>query len=206
MRYKLLFASLLIAFGMGIWILGSDSRVSDISQNIVRLHIIANSNTEKDQSVKYAVRDCLLENSRKLNKDANYEYFVSHLDEAVSLSDSVVSEFGCDYKSKAETGKFYFPTKRYENIILPAGEYEAVRIVLGDGKGENWWCVMYPPLCFSNKTFGELGEEEMAQLKSAMSEESFEMISTDGEEIIIKPAFKFVELWQKIKNSVKSKI
>ncbi len=206
MKYKLLSVSFLIVFLLGIWSFTSESTVSDISQNIVRLHIIANSNSEYDQKIKYAVRDNLLNNVREKNKNSDYKYFISNLSEAELIADNIISEYGCNYKSKAIVGKFYFPTKKYENIILPAGEYEAVRIVLGEGKGENWWCVMYPPLCFLNKACGELGEEEMEQLKQAMSEESFDIISHDDEKISINPAFKLVELWQELKNIIKTKI
>ncbi|MBR5156241.1 MAG: stage II sporulation protein R [Clostridia bacterium] len=204
MKFKSVYLLILLTLCTGFWIFKSESAVNDISQNIVRLHIIANSNSEEDQKIKYAVRDNLLENVRNKNESDNYKYFVSNLNEAELIADNVISEYGCNYTSKAVMGKFYFPTKKYENIILPAGEYEAVRIVLGDGKGENWWCVMYPPLCFNNKTYGELGEKEIEQLKKAMTEESFELINTDDEKITIKPAFKLVELWQNLKNKIKN--
>lgn len=203
MKFKLVFLLILITLCTVFWIYKSESTVNDISQNIVRLHIIANSNSEKDQKIKYDVRDSLLENVREKNLSSDYKYFVSNLSKAELIADEVISEYGCNYKSKAVTGKFYFPTKKYENIILPAGEYEAVRIVLGDGLGENWWCVMYPPLCFTNKICGELGEKEIEQLKKAMSEESFELINSGDEKVTIKPAFKFVELWHELKNKIK---
>ncbi len=204
MKFKMVFLLIVLTLCTGFWIFKSESSVNDISKNIVRLHIIANSNSEYDQKIKYAVRDNLLDNVRNKNASSDYNYFVSNLGEAELIADNVISEYGCDYKSKAVTGKFYFPTKKYENIVLPAGEYEAVRIVLGDGKGENWWCVMYPPLCFNNKTYGEFGEEELEQLKQAMSEDSFELINSDDEKITIKPAFKLIELWQELKNKIKT--
>ena len=203
MRFKPVFLLILLILCTSFWIFKSESAVNDISQNIVRLHIIANSNSEKDQKIKYAVRDKLLDNVRNKNISSTYNYFVSNLNEAELIANNVISEYGYNYESKAITGKFYFPTKKYENIILPAGEYDAVRIVLGDGQGENWWCVMYPPLCFNNKTCGELGEKELEQLKQAMSEESFDLISSGDEKIMIKPAFKVVELWQELKNKIK---
>ena len=203
MRFKCVFLLILLTLCTGFWIYKSESAVNDISQNIVRLHIIANSNSEKDQKIKYAVRDNLLENVREKNSSSDYKYFVSNLSKAQLIADNVISEYGCDYASKAVTGKFYFPTKKYENIILPAGKYNAVRVKLGKAEGKNWWCVMYPPLCFTNKTCGELGEKEIEQLKRAMSEESFELINSGDEKITIKPALKFVELWHELKNKIK---
>ena len=100
---------------------------------------------------------------------------------------------------RKEFGRFYFPTKTYENITLPAGDYDAVRILIGEGAGQNWWCVMYPPLCFTSETKGEMPQEELEKLRQSMSSENFDLIQNE-EQLVIKPSFKIVELWQELKH------
>ena len=106
-----------------------------------------------------------------------------------------------EYGAFVETGKFYFPTKRYENITLPAGQYDAVRVILGKGSGQNWWCVMYPPLCFSSSVVGKADEESLNILKESMTE--FEYSIVTEESIKVVPAFKLVEIWQIVKEKVR---
>ena len=101
---------------------------------------------------------------------------------------------------KLETGKFYFPTKEYENVTLPAGEYDAVRMVLGEGKGRNWWCVMYPPLCFTDSAVGKMENESEDILKESMGAYQYETITQNT--IKVRPAFKLVEMWQEFKQKI----
>ena len=180
----------MITFG---WITVSESAVSDISSDIVRLHIIANSNSKEDQMLKLRVRDALL-------KEANvYDKEDIDLKEVEKICKNEIIKNGYDYNVRVCRGKFYFPTKTYENISLPAGDYEAVRVLIGNAEGENWWCVMYPPLCFNAGTNGSISKKELSDMKSKMKKDNYEMIETD--EIKIKPAFKIVEWWQKIRHA-----
>lgn len=190
MKNRLLISIITAFIIMLGWGIVSENTVNDISHNIVRLHIIANSNSDSDQRLKLKVRDRLL--------SENFEDIKYSLNEIKKVCKNEISENGYDYEVNAELGKFYFPSKTYENITLPAGQYNAVKITIGEGDGENWWCVMYPPLCYSNGAEGRLSDEEINMLKKSMKDDNYELIEND--KIKIKPAFKIVEWWQEIRN------
>ena len=146
---------------------------SELSQNIVRLHVIANSDSEEDQALKLKVRDAILQygnNSFTVKSDVE-----NRLDEYKKIAEKVIIENGFNYSVEAEYGNFRFPTKHYNNISLPAGYYDAVRIRIGDGAGQNWWCVMFPPLCFVDGTTTDAYAEE--KLKSVLDEDSYDIIT-----------------------------
>lgn len=172
----------------------SEKTIADFEKSgIVRLHILANSNLESDQSLKLKIRDELISSG----------VFSGEVDlkRADEICMEEIKKAGKSYSVKSETGVFYFPTKEYENIRLPAGNYKALRVVLGEGKGENWWCVMYPPLCFSKQATGEISKEDEEKLKNMMTEDGFNLATSD--DIKIVPAFKMVEIWQEIKERLK---
>ena len=201
MRQKIVIFTFLIVFLISCWIVSSEAAICDISENIVRLHIIANSNSRVDQELKLYIRDCLLDKVR--DEDIyNKEYIYENADEITRFCNTLIKEKGFNYQARVMKGKYYFPTKTYQNISLPAGEYEAIRIVLGEGCGENWWCVMYPPLCFTNESRGTLSEKELSALADGMSKEGFDIINNNEDKITIKPAFKLVELWQETKHKI----
>lgn len=191
MKNKLLTAILagaVLTFG---WAMVSESAVNDISSEIIRLHILANSNSQEDINLKLKVRDAVL-------KEANIKSYGSiDLEKIKNICFDEIKRNGFYYDVKVEMGTFYFPTKSYESIMLPAGDYKAVRILIGEAKGENWWCVMYPPLCFDGTSDGKLSQEKLDQLKRGMKSDNYSMIS--GEKITLKPSFKIVELWQELK-------
>lgn len=169
----------------------------DISDGIVRLHIIANSNGTKDQRVKLLVRDEIIKMSKELSEDGvlTLQAAEENKNAIENLANSVLKNNGCDYTCHVETGNFHFPTKQYENITLPGGNYNAVRIILGEGAGENWWCVMYPPLCFTTETKGEMSESDKEKLSCIINDES----------IVTVPAVKAIEIWDGIKQKFFSK-
>ncbi len=175
----------------------------NVSDKIIRLHVIANSDSEIDQNVKLSVRDAILKemNEEQKGKDITFLSVEENEEKLISAAENVLKENGCTYGCTLETGRFSFPVKSYENITLPAGKYDAVRVVLGDGKGQNWWCVMFPPLCFSDGTKGSLTEENEETLKQMVGEDSYVAIS--DEVITLKPAFKAVELWNSFFGKVK---
>lgn len=125
--------------------------------DLIRLHVIANSDTVEDQALKYLVRDGIvadispaLQNSQSL--DESRQIVQSNLHRLEAVSRQIVAEKGYPYAVQAELGFYDFPARSYGELILPAGRYEAVRIVIGNGEGANWWCVLFPPLCFINVT------------------------------------------------------
>lgn len=130
-----------------------ESKLAPTSDQLIRFHVLANSDSEQDQALKRAVRDAIL-------KDVSPRLAVSQsLDESrqilqkvrpdmESIGRSVVKMWGKDYSVRTEFGHSSFPTKSYGSLVLPAGDYEALRVVIGEGQGSNWWCVLFPPLCF----------------------------------------------------------
>lgn len=120
---------------------------------LIRFHVLANSDSEEDQALKRAVRDAILkEVSPRLavsqSLDESRDILKQLSSEMEDIGRSVVMDWGQDYSVRTEYGHFPFPTKSYGSLVLPAGNYEALRVVVGEGQGSNWWCVLFPPLCF----------------------------------------------------------
>lgn len=129
----------------------------DIRRQVLRLHILANSDTEEDQALKAAVRDAVLANSSTLFASADDRETVllsaaQSLESIRQIAEGVLREAGCDHKVEVILTRLPFTTRVYEEFTLPAGEYDAVQIRIGDAQGQNWWCVLYPPLCLPAAT------------------------------------------------------
>lgn len=182
----------------------SDSVQGDLQDNLIRLHIIADSDSEADQSVKLKVRDEILksvgEKMSVSDKDECKTEIIENLDEVEEIADRVLKENGFDYTSHAEYGKFYFPEKTYKSMTLPAGEYYGVRVVLGSGEGHNWWCVMYPPLCFKEGEEVTLSRESEKILREKLDSDTYEIITQKNNEVVVK--FKIVQVVQEIKEKI----
>ena len=129
----------------------ADEAVADDS--LIRFHVIANSDTLYDQSIKLKVRDSVIEkvnhvlDSARNEKEAE-QLLERHSEEILETANNILTKENCGYTATAKLGTSIFPTKTYGKITLPAGKYKAYKIILGEGKGKNWWCVLYPPLCF----------------------------------------------------------
>ncbi len=175
----------------------------NLSNSVVRLHIIANSNSEQDQNLKYIVRDNLIEymNSIEHNfssKEDAIKYISAHLDKYKEIVENTISENGFEYNCSVNFGKFAFPTKSYDDITFPAGTYDAIKVQIGKADGKNWWCVLYPSLCFVNNDNTVMPDRSKNVLKQELSEEEYKLISSnDSDSIKIK--FKFVELFNSYK-------
>lgn len=178
-------AAMVICISMSVY---SESAAEDLQENITRLHIIANSDSDADQEVKIKVRDAILSAADK----------GVTADEFKEIADNTLHENGFTYSAGAEFGKFYFPKKTYKDMTFPAGEYNGLRVILGEGKGKNWWCVMNPPLCFTEDTDGAMSEEGQTKLKNALNDETYEII-TEKPEI----RFKIVEIFGELKEKIK---
>lgn len=152
--------TLLVLAGLILTIMISNSvsfirdgrRLEQLRQSVLRLHILANSDSEEDQRLKLCVRDALLEHSDELfGSSENLEEAESAVQEAmpeiISIAEETLREQGCHSKVTAKLADVTFDERVYENITMPAGKYRALRIEIGEAKGHNWWCVMYPPLC-----------------------------------------------------------
>lgn len=173
---------------------------NDLENSIFRLHVIANSDSDEDQNLKYIVRDNLIDYMKKIsseaiNKEEAIEIAKSHTDEFYTIAKQTIIDNGYDYDVSVEIGNFDFPTKHYGDISIPSGYYDALKVKIGEAKGQNWWCVMFPPLCFVNVTSGIVPEESKELLESELNEEEYSIISNkDSSEIKFK--FKLIELLQ----------
>ena len=197
MRKKTAIFAFLAAFLLTLtWAFASEDVAKELTSGIVRLHILANSDSEEDQALKLKVRDRILASSAQ-----NPEMLTDS--DIISVSQAEILENGYDYTVTIERGYFPFPQKTYQNLTLPAGTYNAVRIIIGEGRGQNWWCMMYPPLCFTGESTGVLEETALDELRRSVSPETFTMIC-ESDTITIKPSFKLVELWQEVKGHFKN--
>jgi len=155
MSKRVLFLALCMLIGVGgFWFGYQEINAAPVPENnLIRLHVIANSDAPYDQKVKLLVRDEVIKFMAPYFKDAQTveearKTVLEQLPEIKKAADACLASLGQDYQAKAELGSFNFPAKAYGDFVLPSGRYEAVRVVLGEGKGRNWWCVLYPPLCF----------------------------------------------------------
>ena len=171
----------------------------DLENSVFRLHVIANSDSKEDQNLKYIVRDKLLQymNSYLSNtstKEDAIKIANEHLDEFKQVAINTIKEQGYSYNVNVKVGNFEFPTKTYGDISLPAGFYDALKVEIGEAKGQNWWCVMFPPLCFVDVTSGVVPEESKKELQNNLSEEEFALIS-DNQSSNIQFKFKLLEFF-----------
>ena len=151
----------------------------EIADNVVRLHVIANSDSLDDQELKLKVRDAVLIYMKEKNyatRNVAYNSLENSLDEIELIAKKTIEEYGYNYPVTAELGEFDFPKKDYDQFSFPSGKYTAVRIKIGESIGHNWWCVMYPSLCLNDDT-----TEGITQLQNTLSRESFSIISNNCE-------------------------
>lgn len=172
---------------------------TDISSSVFRLHVIANSNSDEDQSLKYKVRDNLLNYMNNICKDCNSKeeainIVSKHQEEFKQVALETIKNEGYSYNVEIEIGNFEFPTKHYGDISLPAGFYDALKVEIGKAEGRNWWCVMFPSLCFVDVSSGIVPEESKEELQNVLSDEEYAIIS-DKSSPNIKLKFKLLELF-----------
>ncbi|WP_069650513.1 stage II sporulation protein R [Caloranaerobacter ferrireducens] len=172
--------------------------------NLIRFHVIANSDSPEDQQLKLKVRDRIInEMNSKFEKasslDESKKIILDNLDTIEYIAEKQIRESGKNYDVNVQFGEYDFPTKSYGNFTLPAGRYQAVRVVIGEGKGKNWWCVMFPPLCFIDITHGITNNKIEEELKGVLTEEEYNMIinANNEREVPLKLKFKVVELLEK---------
>lgn len=177
-----------------------DAVSNNIADSVFRLHVIANSDSKEDQELKLKVRDELLSYMNIISKDSTNKQEAmqianEHKEEFIQIAEKVIKENGYNYTVNGQVGKADFPTKYYGDITLPAGTYDALKVQIGEAKGQNWWCVMFPPLCFVDVSTGIVPDNSKQELKQSLDNEEYDLISkTDNNEISFK--FKIVELFQ----------
>ncbi len=168
-----------------------------LADKVVRLHVVANSDSEADQTLKLKVRDAVLAeatpNLAGLSRQKALETLERELPHIAEVAAEVIVKEGYDYPGAVSLQEEAFPTKRYDGFALPAGDYTALRIQLGEGDGQNWWCVVFPPLCMSSV------EEVAAQSAEGegLTGEEVALITGETQGYVVK--FKTMELWEKLK-------
>lgn len=166
-----------------------------IADEVFRFHVLANSDSDEDQRVKLEVRDAVISymkaempeylSGEKNSAQATKEWAQMHLQELIRAADYVLEREGMDYQADAQVTKCYFPEKSYGDMTFPMGEYEALRITLGKAAGHNWWCVLYPNLCFLDATYAVVSDDGKEELKHVLTDDEYQMI-TDDKELKVK--------------------
>lgn len=171
----------------------------DLSNNVFRLHVIANSDSNEDQDLKYKVRDNLINYMNTLcsncnNKEEVIKITQKNKENFKEIAKKTIESEGFDYNVNIEIGNFYFPTKTYGDISFPSGNYDALRIKIGKAEGKNWWCMLYPSLCFIDMTSGIVPDESKETLKDSLSTEEYNIVS-DSNTISYSFKFKIIEFF-----------
>ncbi len=169
----------------------------DIRDEVLRLHVIANSDTEVDQQLKLKVRDALLERGKEIfngsvNIENAKEKIYPEIDYLTETAKSVIYENGFNYDVKIVLDNEYFTTRTYETVTLPAGEYLALRVIIGSGKGQNWWCVMFPPMCVS-------AANEKDELETVLGKDGMKLVSASPK---YEVRFKIIEIYESFKERI----
>lgn len=152
-----------------------------IAEKIIRFHVIANSDSEQDQALKLEVKNAVVTYTSDLLKDSRSidetrQILLEAKKDILQIAQQVIEQNGFTYTVSASLTKCYFPAKSYGEATFPPGEYEAFRIIIGKGEGKNWWCLMYPPLCFLDISYGILPEESKEMLHSSLDTSEYNAI------------------------------
>lgn len=166
----------------------ADQVQEEIANEIIRFHVLANSNTTEDQEVKLKVKNKVVTYMQEklsgcTTKDEAKAVINNEQEEIREIAVEELRQNGYSYPVKCELSKEYFPVKVYGDLTFPSGEYDAFRILIGNAEGKNWWCVMYPSLCLVNETYSVVPEDSKNKLKNILSEDDYEAIDTSDEKI-----------------------
>lgn len=167
-----------------------------IADEIIRLHVIANSDSEDDQNLKYKVKDAICEAFGPLFNEAQTieearEQIKETIPEIKEVALRTIQEQGYHYPVHISLSHEWFPVKSYAQYTLPAGTYEALRIQIGDANGQNWWCIMFPPLCFVSSTYSFIPADTDIRLQHVLTDKEYEEITTG--QVKVKVRFRFLE-------------
>ena len=194
-------ALLLAAAVSALWGTRLDAEQAALAERVVRLHVLANSDSEEDQALKLKVRDAVLARAAEAlegteSREEACRRLTDILPELEKTAKAVISANGYDYGVRAELAETAFPTKDYNGFSLPAGEYLALRVLIGEAAGQNWWCVVFPPLCTAAAS-----DVPAVALDAGLTDREVALITEADEGYVLK--FKSVELWQALKARLK---
>lgn len=201
MKKKILWTlglALVFAVVLGGWNRKEEASVQEgIAKKIIRFHVIANSDSEEDQRVKLQVKEQVVASMEPMIAQADSvdevrEIIQLHIKDIEQIAQETLVKEGSTACASAELTHCYFPVKTYGEYTFPDGEYEALRIKIGDGEGKNWWCVMYPRLCFVDSLYTVVPESSKKELKKQLTDEEYEEILDGKKEVKVK--WKILEI------------
>ncbi len=198
---RLIVLSLIIALTFAAATTYAQGCIENISGSVLRLHIPANSNSDADQRLKLQVRDRILRDTAHLFENCKssadaLRVATENQQFILQIAQSEIRAQGFDYPVKIRIGDFSFPTRKYGNVWLPKGNYTALRVEIGQAQGQNWWCVMYPPLCFTNDAV-KISAASDEKLKTSLGTEEYNLITqSDQGAVPVEIRFKIVEIFQ----------
>lgn len=174
-----------------------EAMAARIAPEILRFHVLANSDSTEDQNLKLKVRTMLLNTIyEEMGENASLEetkkYVRSHKNRLEKKAETYMKTLGYDYPAHMELATTYFPTKTYGDMVFPCGNYEAVRVKIGEGKGRNWWCVLYPPLCFVDSSYAVVPDTSKEILRESLDPSDYLKLNKDNTKIHVK--LKLAEL------------
>lgn len=183
-----------------VWSVGAVRTQQEISDKVVRLHVVANSDSKEDQALKFRVRDAILGRITALVRTSQDRseaegLIRGQLLELEALAAREISAAGYDYSVNAQLTEMDFPTREYESFTLPAGNYLALKVIIGEGKGQNWWCVVFPPLCTAAAS-----EVPASALAAGFSQNEVNLITEENGGYLLK--FKTLEWLQALKDNL----
>ncbi|MBQ1793114.1 MAG: stage II sporulation protein R [Peptostreptococcaceae bacterium] len=204
-----------ILFFSGMYIYGEVKDIDKVSKGykdkLIRFHVLANSDSDEDQELKLKVRDEIIKYLQPMLKQSksleqSEQIILSESENIKNIGENIIKENGYTYEVEVKLEYNNFPAKQYSNIVLPAGEYKALRILIGEAKGKNWWCVMFPPLCFVDENNGVIDKETDEKLRSVLTKEEYNLIAEDNIEKTkdVKMKFKIVEIIEAIVSNSKN--
>lgn len=180
-----------LALIIGVWGASETTQAKNIQEGIankiIRFHVLANSDADEDQQLKLKVKDAVVEKMRVIladakNVDETRSIINDNLTEIQNFAQAILKQEGYAYPVQAELTKCYFPIKTYGDLTFPAGQYEALRITIGEARGRNWWCVMYPRLCFVDSLHAVVPKESKQELQHILTEEEYKEVLFGGKE------------------------
>lgn len=165
-RITAIFFCIILIFGL---VLVGKNMESQVRTEYLRIHIRANSNSTQDQTIKYEIKDSIVEHLAPIISSCHTKQeFVSALQNNLGyiecIANEILAQNSFDYQSKALLTNEYFPTRTYDGVTLESGNYDAIIVNLGSGQGDNWWCVVYPPLCFLNSSSGYIYRSRLVEI------------------------------------------
>lgn len=169
-----------------------------IASNIIRFHVMAESDSKEDQWLKLQVKEAVLAYispvlSKSQSVDESRQLLYNESENIRNVAAATLRSLGDESDVNVYFENCYFPMKTYGDMTFPPGEYEAFRVDIGEAQGKNWWCVLYPPLCFVDAVYGEVPEESKEELKGVLTEEEYSMVSGEN----VKFRFKYLKIFNR---------